>query len=97
MGQRLTDNDADARGLFNYCGAQVMSWHGLAAMLLDAACAAGMDWPALQAVGNDQSPTAARRTRNSVLDCAKGERQCGLAPVAIDRKLKCVARAIPSR
>lgn len=97
MGLRLLDRDAAAQGLFNYCGAQAMSWHAFAARLVDHALKAGLTRPNLQPVSSDQFPTAAPRPRNSVLDCGKIERRCGLVPVDIEAEIDRVARDILSR
>jgi len=97
MGERLLDQDAAARGLFNYCGERAMSWHAFAARLVDCAVEAGLTRPELQPVSSDQFPTAAPRPRNSVLDCAKIQRQCGIAPAAIDAEIERATRAILSR
>lgn len=96
MGLRLLDRDAAAQGLFNYCGAQAMSRHGFAARILDAATQAGLKRPELRPVSSDQFPSAARRPRNSILDCARITRRCGLAPAEIDAEIERVARAILS-
>ena len=97
IGLRLLDGDAAAAGLFNFCGAEAMSWHGFARRLLDAAQQAGLAAPPLQAVSSDQFPTAAKRPRRSVLDCAKIAQQCGLAPAAIDGELDRIVRAVLAR
>lgn len=94
VGLRMLDRDPAAPGLFNYCGAQAMSWHGFAAKLVGAAVAAGMQRPELQAVASDRFPTAARRPRNSVLDCTKIARELGMAPAEIDAEIDRVVRTI---
>ncbi|HWA46822.1 MAG TPA: dTDP-4-dehydrorhamnose reductase [Dongiaceae bacterium] len=96
-GLRLLDRDAAALGLFNYRGAAEMSWHGFAAKLVEAAVAAGLKRPALEAITSDQFPTVAKRPRNSVLDCGKITRELGIAPAAIDADVERVARAILAR
>ena len=97
VGLRLLDQDPAAQGLFNYCGAQAMSWHGFAARLVDAAGATGMKRPALQAIAGDQFPTAVKRPPNSVLDCAKFIRQFHMAPAEIDAEIGRTVRAILAR
>lgn len=97
VGLRLLDGDAAARGLFNFCGARAMSWHGFAAMLVDAAVAAGMKRPDLHAISSHQFPTAARRPRNSALDCGKIADRCGLALPDIKEDIERVTRAILAR
>lgn len=94
IGLRLLDRDSAALGLFNYCGAQEMSWHGFAAKLVDAAVAAGMKRPELRPITSDQFPTAAKRPRNSVLDCAKFMRTFNIAPAGIEAEIDRVVRAI---
>lgn len=94
IGLRLLDRDPIAIGLFNYCGAAAMSWHGFARLLLDAAGRAGLAVPPLQPISSAEFPTPARRPRRSVLDCGKIRRQCGLAAPAIDGELDGIVRAI---
>jgi dTDP-4-dehydrorhamnose reductase len=97
IGLRLLDRDSSALGLFNYRGAQAMSWCGFAARLVDAAVAAGLRRPDLQAITSDQFPTAAKRPRNSVLDCSKIARDCDIAPGEIDVEIGQAVRAILAR
>mgnify|MGYP001030200983 CR=1 FL=1 len=97
MSLRLLDQDPATPGLFNYCGAQAMSWHGFAARLVDAAGAAGMKRPALQAIAGDQFPTAVKRPPNSVLNCAKFAREFNMAPAEIDAEIDRTVRAILGR
>lgn len=94
IGLRLLDREPTATGLFNYCGAAAMSWHGFARLLLDAAGRAGLAPPPLQPISSVEFPTPARRPRRSVLDCGKIGRQCGLPAPAIDGELDGVVRAI---
>lgn len=97
MGLRLLDGDATAQGLFNYCGALAMSWHGFATRLIDCAVKAGLKRPDLRPVSSDQFPTAARRPRNSVLDCSKIMRDCNIAPAGIDAEIERAVRTILAR
>jgi dTDP-4-dehydrorhamnose reductase len=97
VGLRLLDRDPAAQGLFNYCGAQAMSWHGFAARLVDAAVAAGLKRPVLQAITSDQFPAAATRPRNSVLDCDKFIREFSMVPAEIDAEIERVVGAILAR
>lgn len=97
VGLRLLDRDPAALGLFNYRGAEEMSWHGFAAKLVEAAVAAGMKRPALHAITSDQFPAAAKRPRNSVLDCTKIVRDLDIAPAAIEDEIQRVVRAILAR
>ena len=97
VGLRLLDRDPAALGLFNYCGAQAMSWHGFAARVVDAAVSAGMTRPELHAITSAEFPAAARRPRNSVLDCGKFIRAFGIAPAEIDADIAQAVKAILSR
>ena len=97
MSLRLLDQDPAAQGLFNYCGAQAMSWHEFAAKLLAAAARAGFTPPSLAAISSDHIPMAARRPRNSRLDCANIARQCGIAAPEIEADIVRVTRAILAR
>lgn len=94
IGLRLLDGESAARGLFNYCGARAMSWHGFAALIVEAAVAAGLARPELHAIHSGQFPSAARRPANSVLDCGKIKRQCGLDPAPIDAAIEAAVRSI---
>jgi dTDP-4-dehydrorhamnose reductase len=97
VGLRLLDQGPAAQGLFNYCGAQAMSWHGFATRLIDYAVESGMKRPELQPISSDQFPTAARRPRNSVLDCTRIGRELGILPAGIDAEIERVVRAILAR
>ena len=97
IGLRLLDQDSAAEGLFNYCGAQAMSWYGFATRLIDCAVKAGLPLPDLQPVASDRFPTAAVRPRNSVLDCSRIARECDIAPAEIDAEIERVVRAILAR
>lgn len=97
IGLRLLEGDLAAQGLFNFCGAQAMSWYGFAGKLIDAAVKAGMQCPELQPIKSDQFPTTATRPRNSVLDCAKITRECGIAPAGIEPEIERVVGAILAR
>lgn len=94
---RLLDGDAAAAGLFNFCGAAQMSWHGFAERLLDAAAAAGLRRPSLQAIKSAELNAPARRPAYSVLSCARIERDCGLAPAPIDSEIEPMVRSILAR
>lgn len=97
IGDRLLDRDPDAHGLFNCCGAAAMSWHGFADRLLQAAEARGLARAPLQPIPSGQFRTAARRPRNSVLNCARIERQCGLRPADPAEEVTRITRAILAR
>ncbi len=97
VGLRLLDGEQEAAGLFNFCGARAMTWHGFARRLLDAADSAGITAPPLLPVASADYPMAARRPRRSVLDCGKIARHCGLTPRAIDDELDRIVRAILAR
>ncbi len=97
VGLRLLEGEETAAGLFNFCGAKAMTWHGFARLLLDAAQSAGVVAPQLLPVTSADYPTAARRPRRSVLDCGKIGRHCGLTPTAIDGELDRIVRAILAR
>jgi dTDP-4-dehydrorhamnose reductase len=94
IGQRLLDRDRNAQGLFNYCGAQPMSWYGFATRLIDCALKAGMERPDMRPISSDEFPAAAKRPRNSVLDCSKIARDCNIAAARIDAEIDRVAQVI---
>jgi dTDP-4-dehydrorhamnose reductase len=97
VGLRLLEKDPAVRGLFNYCGAEAMTWHGFAQRLLAAAQRNGLNPPPLQAIGSDAFPTPVRRPRRSVLDCGKITRQCGIRPAPIGNELDRIVGAILTR
>ena len=94
---RLLDGDAVARGLFNFCGASEMSWHGLADKMLAAAEAAGLKRPPLQAIMTAELNAPAQRPAYSVLSCARIEQACGLSAAGIERDLDRIVRSILAR
>ncbi|HEY3149949.1 MAG TPA: dTDP-4-dehydrorhamnose reductase [Dongiaceae bacterium] len=97
VGLRLLDDDAAACGLFNFCGASDMTWHGFAARLLDAAEAAGMERVPLQAIKSAELKAAARRPAYSILSCALIRDRCGIKHSEIDSEIERMVRAILAR
>lgn len=97
VGLRLLDDGAAARGLFNFCGAAQMSWHGFAAKLLDAVEKAGLRRPALQPINSAELNAPARRPAYSVLDCTRIAQAYGLAPAPIDSEIEPMAKGILAR
>lgn len=94
VGLRLLDDDRSATGLFNYCGASEMSWHGFAERLLAAAEPLGLRRPPLHAISSAALKAPARRPAYSVLSCARIGQACGLSGVAIEADLGRMVRAI---
>ena len=84
VGLRLMDGDEAARGLFNFCGASTMSWHGLAERLLDVAASAGLVRPPLVAISTAELQAPARRPAYSVLSCVRLAEACGITNVGIE-------------
>jgi dTDP-4-dehydrorhamnose reductase len=97
MGLRLLDDDKVACGLFDFCGASDMTWHGFAARLLDAAEAAGMERVPLQAIKSTELKAAARRPAYSVLSCALIRDRCGITHTEIESDIERMVRAILAR
>lgn len=97
IGLRLLEGEEAANGLFNFCGAEAMTWHGFARRLLDAAQSAGVAAPSLVPVTSAEYPTAARRPRYSVLDCGKIGRHCGVRPAPMAEELDRIVRSILAR
>lgn len=91
---RLLDGDAAAGGLFNFCGAAQMSWHGFAARLLDAAEAAGLARPPLLAIKSADLNAPAKRPAYSVLSCARIDHALGIAGAAIEDEIERMVRQI---
>lgn len=94
---RLLDRDPKASGLFNFCGASDMSWHGLAERVLRAAERFGLKPPPLQAIRTAELNAPARRPAYSVLSCARIKQACGLSAAPIEGHVDRMARSILAR
>ncbi len=94
---RLLDRDHAARGLFNYCGASEMSWHGLAEKTLLTAEKIGLARPPLQAIKTAELNAPAQRPAYSVLSCARIAQACGLTTTQIEDDLDRMVRSILAR
>ncbi len=68
--------DASA-GVFHFAGEGETSWRGFADAIF---AKAGGKRPTITPIASEDYPTAARRPRNSVLDCSKLERVLGVKP-----------------
>jgi dTDP-4-dehydrorhamnose reductase len=93
IGLRLLDEPAES-GLFNFCGASEMSWHGFAEQLLSAAEAAGMKPVKLQAIATADLAAPAKRPAYAVLSCARIEDAHGLSGAAIEEDVERMVRSI---
>ena len=91
---RLLDDDRAASGLFNFCGASEMSWHGFADTLLTAAEAAGLERVPLQAIATAALNAPAKRPAYSVLSCARIKDAHGLLGAAIEDDIERMVRLI---
>lgn len=67
-----------AAGIFHIAGSGDTSWYGFAQAIFGSLVRRGMHVPRLEAITTEQYPTAARRPRNSRLDCSKAERTFGI-------------------
>jgi dTDP-4-dehydrorhamnose reductase len=94
---RLLDSDPAVCGLFNFCGASQMSWHGLTDKVLAVAETVGLKRPPLQAIMTAELKAPARRPAYSVLSCARIERASGLSAAGIERDLDRIVRSILAR
>ncbi|MEZ5832267.1 MAG: dTDP-4-dehydrorhamnose reductase [Dongiaceae bacterium] len=94
MGLRLLDRDEAATGLFNFCGASEMSWHGFAERLLRAAETFGISAPPLQAIASADLNAPARRPAYSVLSCRRILAACGVVGTAIEADVDRMVRTI---
>ena len=94
VGLRLLDGDRDASGLFNFCCASEMSWHGFAEKLLNAAEAAGLKRPPLHAIKTAELKAPARRPAYSVLSCARIQQALGISGMPIEDEIKRIARVV---
>lgn len=97
IGLRLLDGDEASRRLFNYCGAEAMSWFELAQRLLKEAARHGLRAPPLQRIASAQLAAPARRPANSALSCVKIAAQCRIDPEscgpAIERMVPAILAA----
>jgi dTDP-4-dehydrorhamnose reductase len=93
VGLRLLDGDEASRGLFNYCGAEAMSWFDFAERLLKEAARHGLRVPPLHRIGGAQLAAPARRPANSALSCAKIAAQCRIEP---ERCGPAIERMVPA-
>jgi dTDP-4-dehydrorhamnose reductase len=96
VGLRLLDGESSASGLFNFCGASGMSWHGLAGRLLNAAEEAGLTRPSLQAIKSAELNAPAKRPAYGVLSCARIARAFGISGARIEDDLDRMVRNILS-
>jgi dTDP-4-dehydrorhamnose reductase len=94
VGLRLLDDDRAASGLFNFCGASEMSWHGFADTLLTAAEAAGLERVPLQAIATAALNAPAKRPAYSVLSCARIKDAHGVVGAAIEDDIERMVRLI---
>jgi dTDP-4-dehydrorhamnose reductase len=94
IGLKLLDGERAACGLFNFCGPSAMSWHGLAVKLLDAAQAAGLQRPPLQAIKSADLRAAARRPAYSILTPGLIRERCGLRHAEIESEIERVVGRI---
>lgn len=94
IGLKLLDGDANAVGLFNFCGASAMTWHALTDQLLHAAGAGGVKRPALRAIASAELDAPARRPRYSVLDCGLIAKIHGIQPAPIESWIDPMVRSI---
>tara|TARA_R110002072_G_scaffold121618_3_gene255687 strand:+ start:8637 stop:9524 length:888 start_codon:yes stop_codon:yes gene_type:complete len=67
-------------GLYHYTGAPVTTWFGFAKTIIEQASQQGIlkQMPTLNAISSNDYPTAAKRPKNSVLNCQKISRELGV-------------------
>jgi dTDP-4-dehydrorhamnose reductase len=77
-------------GLYHYCDATAVTWHGFADRILRIGQRLGLldRLPELRAVGSDRFEQAARRPAYSVLDTARIEQALALRPAGLDESLE---------
>lgn len=80
VGGRALRGESVPWGLYHYTGRGETSWYGFAVEIFARANRLGARVPRVVPITTDQYPTAARRPPYSVLDCAKAERELGVAP-----------------
>ena len=61
--------ESDSFGLFHCCGTGPVSWHGLAAAILEEMTATGRKIPRLRPIPSSEYPLPARRPAYSVMNC----------------------------
>ncbi|MGH6891886.1 MAG: dTDP-4-dehydrorhamnose reductase [Dongiaceae bacterium] len=94
VGLKLLAGDPAASGLFNFCGASEMSWHGLADKLLAAAAAEGLKRPPLRAIASSEFKAPARRPAYSVLSCERIGQTYGISGPEIEADIDRLVRAV---
>lgn len=94
IGLKVLAGDPSASGLFNFCGASEMSWHGLAEKLLIAAEGEGLKHPPLQAIASAALKAPARRPAYSALSCARIGQACDIWGAEIEADLGRMVRRI---
>jgi dTDP-4-dehydrorhamnose reductase len=80
LADRIIAGEPIRWGTYHYCGTPAATWHGFAAAVLAEAAARGLLLGPVTAVPvmSDHHPSPAARPMNSVLDCAKIERELGI-------------------
>ncbi len=84
-------DSAALRGVFHYAAAEAMSWAVFAERIMAASRAAGGPAARIEPIPSSQYPTAAKRPKNSELDCTKGQRVYGFALARLDMVLPKIA------
>jgi dTDP-4-dehydrorhamnose reductase len=74
---RLIDGDSGAAGVFHFAGTGTVTWRDLAEAVV---AMSNGPHPAVDPIATADYPTAARRPRNSELDCGKTLRVFGVRP-----------------
>jgi dTDP-4-dehydrorhamnose reductase len=88
------DAGAARWGTYHFAGAGVTTWHGFADAIFDLAEPYWRRRPQVEAIATDEYPTAARRPRNSVLDCGKIGAAFGIRPPPWRPALAAVVREL---
>jgi dTDP-4-dehydrorhamnose reductase len=94
VGLRLLERERAACGLFNFCGASEMSWHGLTERTLTVAERLGLKPVSLHAIRTSELNAPARRPAYSVLSCARIKQACGISGTAIEANLERMVQSI---
>jgi dTDP-4-dehydrorhamnose reductase len=81
IASRLTDRSSPACGIYHFCGKGSTSWHGFASAICDARAAATGSDVTIEPTDTDGYPTAARRPRQSALNCDRVQQIFGLSTV----------------
>ncbi len=81
IANRLADRSSRDHGIYHYCGKGSTTWHGFASAIADARGSGKVADVTIEATDTAGYPTAARRPRQSALNCDRVQEIFGLSTV----------------